>query len=114
MSMKNSEEPFPGLTGGLILLLLGILFLMVTLDFLSWRDWWAWFLAGLGLILIVDAAIRSRHPRYRRNVTGKIIAGLVLIIIGASRFFGMVSWWPLILIVLGLYLIFSSFTKPKT
>jgi len=44
-----------------------------------------------------------------RRFTGKLIAGIVLVIIGAAHIFGWVTWWPLILIAVGLGLIISYF-----
>jgi hypothetical protein len=108
---KRRNDPVSGITGGLIIILLGVVFLLTTLDYISWGDWWAYFLLGLGLILIVDGLVRVSSRAYQQYATGKFIGGGVLIIIGASHIFGMVSWWPLILIVVGVVIVVSSLLK---
>lgn len=108
---KRRNDPVSGITGGLIIILLGVVFLLTTLDYISWGDWWAYFLFGLGLILIVDGLVRVSSRAYHQYATGKFIGGAVLVIIGASHIFGMVSWWPLILIVVGVVIVVSSLLK---
>lgn len=108
---KRKQDPFSGITGGLVLILLGILLLFATLDYISWGDWWAYFLMGLGAILILDVVIRAKSPTDRQQGTGKLIGGAVLIIIGAAHIFGMVTWWPLILIAIGIILLITSLRK---
>ena len=108
---KNKHDPFSGITGGLVLILLGVLFLLATLDYISWSNWWAYFLMGLGAVLILDVVIRAKTPTLRHQGTGKLIGGAVLIIIGAAHIFGMVTWWPLILIAIGIILLITSLRK---
>jgi hypothetical protein len=110
---KDKHDPFSGMTGGLILILLGVLFLLVTMDYISWGGWWQYFLMGLGVILILEAIIRSASPSYRKDVSGKLIGGVVLIFIGGSFIIGWSNWWPLILIALGVGILLSSFWKAK-
>jgi type IV secretory pathway VirB2 component (pilin) len=47
-------------------------------------------------------------PAYRRPVFGKLIAGLVLIAIGASNIYGLGEWWPLIIIGVGVVILFNA------
>lgn len=108
---KHSHDAFSGITGGLVLILLGTLFLLATLDCISWGNWWAYFLLGLGVILIVDVVIRVANQTHRQHTSGKVIGGIVLIIIGASNIFGMLTWWPLILIAIGIVILISSLRK---
>lgn len=110
---KHKHDPFSGLTGGLILILLGILFLLTTMDYLSWSNWWQYFLLGLGAIMILEALIRLIAPRAEKSVSGKLIGGSILLIIGASFVYGLVTWWPLILIGVGIIIIVSGFVKSK-
>jgi uncharacterized membrane protein YjjP (DUF1212 family) len=110
---KNRHDPYPRITGGLILILLGVLFLLATLDYLSWGDWWAYFLFGLGCILILEALVRSTSPAFREHMIGRLIGGIVLVVIGASFIFGMTNWWPLIIIAVGVVLVISTLWRPK-
>jgi membrane-bound ClpP family serine protease len=44
--------------------------------------------------------------------TGKLVAGAVMMVIGASHIFGLASWWPLILVAVGIILLVTSLKKP--
>ncbi|MGD2295345.1 MAG: hypothetical protein PVF22_05865 [Candidatus Aminicenantes bacterium] len=104
----RKQDPWSRVTGGLILILLGVLFLLATLEILSWGDWWKYFLCGLGFIFILEAVLRSGSPEFRPHITGRLIAGTVLILIGGSFIFGVTNWWPFILIGVGVSLIIST------
>lgn len=108
---KHVSDPLSRITGGLILILLGVLFLLSTMDYIPWGMWWPYLLLGLGIIFILEVVLRAVMRVYYRPITGKLIGGVVLIIIGAANTFGMVSWWPLILIAVGIIIIFSSLRK---
>jgi hypothetical protein len=105
-------DRYSGVMGGLILILLGILFLLATQGYIHWYDWWAYFILGLGGIFVVDYIIRSVAVPDRPAQTGKLVAGAILMVVGASHIFGLASWWPLILIVVGLILMITSLKKP--
>jgi hypothetical protein len=105
-------DRYAGVTGGLILILLGVLFLLSTHHYIRWYDWWAYFVLGLGGIFILDFIIRAAAGADRGGQTGKLVAGAVLMVVGASHLFGLSSWWPLILVAVGLILLVGSFRKP--
>jgi hypothetical protein len=100
----------PGLTGGLVLILLGALFLLVQADRLglTWANWWMYFLVGLGAILILTGLLGLRD-RPGESLRGRFIGGLVLVIVGAVNILGVTTWWPAILVVVGLALVISAF-----
>ncbi len=98
----------PGVTGGLILILLGVLFLLTQMDRISWADWWAYFLVGLGGILLVTGVAGLSG---RRGIGGRMIAGAVLIVIGGAHLLGLNVWWPYLLIVLGAAMLISAFFR---
>ena len=108
---KPKRDPSPKITGGLILILLGVLFLMSEMDRISWADWWAYFLVGVGAILLVEALFRSFSPEGRKTIGGRVVAGPILIIIGGSRLIGLEHWWPLVLIAVGVGIVISAFLK---
>jgi len=107
----QKRDHYSGIFGGLILILLGVLFLLATMDVISWGDWWAYFLVGLGAIFIIEFIVRSVTPAYLRQDKGKLVIGTVLVIIGGAHILGMVSWWPLILIAVGIIIVFTSLKK---
>jgi len=102
---KVKQDSFSKITNGLILILLGV--------YLSWGEWWAYFLIGLGAIFLFEVAVRAASPGNYQRFTGKLIAGIVLIIIGSAHIFGLVTWWPLVLIAVGLAMIVSYFLGGK-
>ena len=109
----QKNERYSGVMGGLILILLGLLFLLATQHYIHWYDWWAYFLLGLGAIFILGFIVRSLTAHDRQMQTGKLVAGAVMMVIGASHIFGLASWWPLILVAVGIILLVSSLKKPS-
>jgi hypothetical protein len=103
--MKMREErrsrPFHGLTGGLILILLGGLFLANTQGWISFGEWWQWLLVGLGVISIVSGVVRYHEPEYHHSRRHKFVWGAVLIATGIIFMAGVSQWWPLVLIGAG-------------
>jgi uncharacterized membrane protein YhhN len=85
--------------------LAGTFLFLATQGYIKWEDWWAYFLLGLGVVFIAEALARQAVPEYRRPILGRLIAGLVLICIGASNIYGLREWWPLIIVVVGILLL---------
>jgi hypothetical protein len=110
-NIKTKQDRHPKITGGLILILLGVLFLLTEMDRISWEDWWAWFLVGLGGIFLLEALFQAFSAEGRRRNSGRLTAGLILAIIGGSYLIGFMEWWPLILIAVGLVVLVSAFLK---
>jgi Ca2+/Na+ antiporter len=110
---KWRNDPFGRVIAGLIVIAVGVMFLLATQDKIAWENWWAYFLMALGGIFIFEVLIRSVMPAYRRPVFGKLIAGLVLIAIGASNIYGLVSWWPMIIICVGVIILFSGLFRAR-
>jgi LiaF transmembrane domain len=110
-SVKPKQDYPPKITGGLILILLGVLFLMSEMDKVSWTDWWAYFLVGLGAIFLIEAVLRAFSAEGRRGAGGRLVAGLILAVIGGSHLVGFEEWWPLILIAVGVGVLISAVIK---
>jgi chromate transport protein ChrA len=99
-----------GLLPGLILVMIGVLFLLSTYGLLG-GEWWQYFLVALGVVFLIEAWIQYINPATRRPRIGRTIAGLVLITVGLIFLFDASQWWPLILIVIGIILIVQYFVK---
>lgn len=110
-NVKTKQDYRPKLTGGLILILLGVLFLLTEMDIVSWADWWAWFLVGLGGIFLLEALLQAMSAEGQRGIRGRLTAGLILMIIGGAYLIGFWEWWPLILIAVGVVVLVSAFMK---
>jgi cation transport ATPase len=97
------------LTGGLILILLGLLFYLAQSNLLSitWSNWWAYLLVGIGVILIIQGIIRYGQHGYLFQ--GSFIGGAILIIIGLAFVSNWGAYfWPLVLVILGVAAIVSA------
>jgi cation transport ATPase len=105
---KWKNDPLGRVIFGLIVIAVGILLFLATQDMISWEIWWAYLLLALGGIFLFEALIRSIMPAHRRPVSGKVIAGLVLITVGASNIYGLGTWWPLIIIGVGVVILFNA------
>jgi hypothetical protein len=103
---KKYHDPLRGLFWGVILIMLGVLFFAQTQNWISWDSWWQIFLVGLGVVFLIDALIHSVNSSMRRGVFGKVIAGLILITIGTAFLIHLEQWWPLILIIIGVAIVF--------
>jgi len=94
---------------GLILILLGALFLVFTMGWISWIEWWKYLLVGLGVIFLIDSAVR--YAQKARGVFGRLVTGIVLMSIGVAFITGIGNWWPIILVVVGVIVIVSRLVR---
>ncbi len=95
------------ITGGLILIWLGVTFFLSQNNYISSGNWWAYFLIGIGAILIIQGVLRFGTSR--RPIFGSFIGGVVLIIIGSSAVQGFTAdLWPLILVAIGAAVMLSA------
>jgi hypothetical protein len=67
-------------------------------DTFSWWETWAVILAGAGVIFILTALIRLVMPEHRRPITGNVIFGLILLVVGLGD---LTDWgWGVLVAVL--------------
>lgn len=96
-----------GVTGGLILVVLGASFLLANQGIITWGHWWQYFLVGLGGVFIIDWLIRlctGERPMF----SGKLVAGIILIGVGTMFLIGFPAYWPVILIVVGVAVLLAG------
>jgi len=99
------------LIGGGILIWLGISFYLQQIGYFT-SNWWAVFIVGIGLILIVQGLLL--YARNKRPNLGPFIGGSVLILIGLSFLYNSLgNIWPLILVVIGIAVLASAFTARR-
>jgi hypothetical protein len=97
-------QSFAGVFPGLVLVLLGVLFLLSQYGYLQ-GEWWQYFLVGLGVIFVILAWVQHLGQDSGWPRLGLIFTGLLLIAIGLLFLFDPNNWWPLLLIAAGLVLI---------
>jgi hypothetical protein len=103
--------PFHGMSFGLTLLLLGILFLLNQLGVVNGDRWWQSLLIGLGGISIIDGLVHFVSREYRWRSYGKFVLGIVLIAVGTMFIIGLGQWWSLALIVAGVAMLLRFFWR---
>jgi len=118
---KWARDPLGTAMGALVLIWLGVVLLVANAGLLGtlvkWDNFWAWFLMGLGVIMVVEALIRLVVPAFRRPMLGKIIGGVVLFLIGASatfiKTFNWDKWWPIIPIAFGVAILLGGLFRKR-
>ena len=102
------------ITGGLILILLGILLYYATLGTtaVTFANFWQYFIIGVGVILVIQGIIR--YGEKGTLYLGSFIGGAVMIVIWLAFISSAnTNLWPLILVVLGVAAIVSAFTARR-
>lgn len=116
---KWARDPLGTAMGALILIWLGIVLLGANtgmLATLGWGNFWAWFLMGLGAIMVLEAIIRLVIPEFRRPIAGRIVGGIILFLLGASGSFltfDWSQWWPVIPIAFGLAILLTGLFRRR-
>lgn len=101
MRENKYRWPFHGMFVGLCLLLLGVLLLLNVTGAITGDTWWQSLLIGLGVIWIINGIVRYNHPVFHWGAYGKVVCGVILVLIGALLMAGFSQWWPVVLIVAG-------------
>jgi len=94
---------------GLVLLLdnMGILAQFTILD--TPLEAWALIFIGVALIIYAEVVFRLLVPSYRQALGGTLIWATILLGIGLSNQFGWTVIFPLVLILIGLYILLRGF-----
>jgi hypothetical protein len=102
-----------GLGWGLLLILIGILFLADNFGWTHGEEWF-YFAIGVGCILIVGFLVRyfGGHSNHWA-AWGRLVSGLALVYIGMAFLYGFGDWWPLALIPVGIGFLVKAFWSSK-
>ena len=97
------------LTWGAIVLWAGVVFLGNSLGATQSliAQPWSWIFAGSGVLLLLEVAARIAIPEYRARPGLRMIAGVILLMLGLGIGISFATIWPLIVIVIGLSLLFN-------
>lgn len=125
---KHERDPLSALAWALILIWAGLVFLASNLgwldqlqiqqvlpdefEFLGWSNWSLIFL-GAGVIIFLEALVRTFVPAYRSNTGGSFFLAAIFLGIGLSGLFGWELIWPFILIALGLSALASALIQRR-
>ena len=98
--------------GGSILVWLGITFYLQQIGTFPSSDWWAYFIVGIGVIIIIQGIIL--YAQHRRPFIGPLIGGAVLLFVGLSFIYNAwANFWPLILVVIGIAIVGSALAAQR-
>jgi hypothetical protein len=125
---KTHQDPLSAMAWALILIWAGLVFLANNLgwldqiqvgfalpegfEFLGLRTW-SVIALGAGLILFIEAIIRTIVPAYRGSTGGNYFLAAIFIGIGLNGIFGWNLVWPLYLIGLGLAALANAFFRQR-
>jgi hypothetical protein len=110
---RRSHGPMRGLFWGLLLIMLGLIFLANQEGWIGDDKWWQYLLIGLGAIFIIDGLAHYWRASYRNYSYGRFIPGIILLLVGLAFVFQFSEWWPIILIVVGVILLLSLFFRRR-
>ena len=108
MREARHSRPFHGLFPGLVLVLLGALFLAGQQNWITGNAWWQWLLIGLGAISIISGLVQYHAPEFHHSRRHKFVWGAVLIALGTVFLLGFSHWWPAVLIGAGIVIILGG------
>lgn len=104
---RQSGDAMGHIFKGLVIIWLGIVLYLNNMDWLN-GDWWAYFLLGIGILMISETLVRiARRESYSVGY-GRLIGGAVLVAIGANNIYELADWWPLIFVAVGLAIILMN------
>ena len=103
------------LVGGALLIWLGATFFLEQNGYVAGDVWWAYFLAGVGAILILQGVFL--YARGRTGL-GSVIGGFFALFIGlssvAARAYSFSDkLWPLLIVVLGVLVLVAGFATRR-
>ena len=91
--------------GGIILILLGVIFLLQNAGLLSFQNWWALFILIPAFTAFTTAWTRYQDSgRVDASVRGSVLVGFVLTMVAAAFLFNFTGaiFWPALLILAGI------------
>lgn len=93
---------------GLEIVLLGVILFLWAQDVLSEKETLAYFLLGLGGIFFFDTMARYARLGPRTFMWCRITISLIVLSAGGAVLGGIGTWWPLIIILVGVGLLLNS------
>ena len=111
----DPRSPRPAWIAGVVLILLGIIFIVRNIAGLALGNWWALFILipAVGSLMTAFRMYERNGRRFTSASRGPLVGGLVLLAVTAVFLFHL-DWakvWPLILILVGLGLLLTSLER---
>jgi hypothetical protein len=110
-----SGDPLGGVIWALILISAGFIFLAETtlglFDFEQFGGAWNVIFVAVGLILLLEVALRLLIPAYRRPLSGTLVFAFILLALGLSGIVGWQVTWPVFIIAIGVAMLVSGLLR---
>ena len=113
---KDQRDPLSNVVGAFFLIFAGVILLAQSQGWVTWDQFgglWNLFFVGLGLAILLEAALRLMLPAYRRPILGQVIAGVVLLAIGFGGMTGFQLTGPIILIGIGVAILLGGLFRGR-
>lgn len=125
---KHHRDRLGDLVWALILIWAGLVFLASNLGWLNaiqtslalpqgfhsgGLSTWSMIFLGAGVLVFIEALVRTFVPAYRSATSGTFILAAVFLGIGLSAIFGWNVVWPFILIAMGLSALLSALMRKR-
>lgn len=125
---KHDRDPLSSITWAFILIWAGLVFLASNLGWLdqiqfqqleiegftfSGFSTWSLIFLGAGVIVFLEALIRTFVPAYRSSTGGNFFLAAIFLGIGLGGIFGWDIVWPFILIAMGLSALASALIQNR-
>ncbi len=114
MAEKWRQDPLSAMVWAAILIIGGFVLILDNLRVPIFRgNGWDIALMCAGLIVGVEAVVRSLIPEYSRPIRGTLILAAVLFGLGLSGFIGWGVTWALIIIAIGVSILVTGFRRGR-
>jgi hypothetical protein len=113
---KWRRDPLNAAVWAVILIWAGVVWLANNLNMLGWIPFlepWSIFFLGAGGILLLEVLLRLLLPAYRQPVAGSLILAAIFLAIGLGSIFDWKCIFPVALIGVGAYLLFSGLVRRR-
>lgn len=113
---KWRRDPLTAAAWACILIWAGVVLLAHNLGMLSWIPFlesWSIFFLGAAAILFIEVGLRLLLPAYRQPIAGTVILAFVFLAIGLGSVINWNCIWPLILIGIGVYALFTGLIRRR-